>query len=74
MARTEEMKQAFRNEPRRCMDHGHKRATEQDRYPSAAAAVSISAQQENEEEQEEVMGRATKQQETASRRGAITEV
>ena len=47
MARTEEMKQAIRDEPRRRMDHGHKRATEQDRHPNAAA------QQEDEEEEEE---------------------
>ena len=41
---TEEIKQAIRDEPRRRMDHGHKRATEQDRHPNAAA--SASAQQE----------------------------
>ena len=50
-AATEEMKQAIRDEPRRRMDHGHKRATEQDRHPNAAA--SASAQQEDEEEEEE---------------------
>ena len=44
----EEIKQAIRDEPRRRMDHGHKRATEQDRHPNAAA--SASAQQEEEEQ------------------------
>ena len=33
------------------MDHGHKRATEQDRYPSAT--ISAPAQQEEDEEGEE---------------------
>ena len=51
IARTEAIRQAIRDEPRRRMDHGHKRATEQDRHPNAAA--SASAQQENEEEGEE---------------------
>ena len=49
-ARTEEMKQAIRDEPRRRMDHGHKRATEQDRHPDAA--TSGSAQQEEQEKDE----------------------
>ena len=47
-ALNEEIKQAIRDEPRRRMDHGHKRATEQDRHPNAAA--SASAQQEEEEQ------------------------
>ena len=51
LALTEEIKQAIRDEPRRRMDHGHKRATEQDRHPNAAA--SASAQQEQDEEEEE---------------------
>ena len=38
------------DEPRRRMDHGHKRATEQDRHPNAA--TSVSAQQEDEEKEE----------------------
>ena len=42
----EEMKQAIRDEPRRRMDHGYKRATEQDRNPNIA-----SAQQEDDEEE-----------------------
>ena len=50
VARTEEIKQAIRDEPRRRMDHGHKRATEQDRHPNAAA--SASAEQEEVEEQQ----------------------
>ena len=45
---TEEIKQAIRDEPRRRLDHGHKRATEQDRHPNAA--TSASAQQEAEDE------------------------
>ena len=49
VARTESIKQAIRDEPRRRMDHGYKRATEQDRHPNAAAA-SASAQQEEEEQ------------------------
>ena len=48
---TEEIKQAIRDEPRRRMDHGHKRATEQDWHPNAVA--SASAQQEEGEGQEE---------------------
>ena len=51
VAVTDEIKQAIRDEPRRRMDHGHKRATEQDRHPNAAA--SASAQQEDDEEEEE---------------------
>ena len=50
VADSEEMKQAIRDEPRRRMDHGHKRATEQDRHPNAA--VSASAQQEEGDEVE----------------------
>ena len=37
VAATEEIKQAIRNEPRRRMDHGHKRATEQDRHLNTEA-------------------------------------
>jgi hypothetical protein len=51
-ADSEEMKQAIRDEPRRRMDHGHKRATEQDWHPNAAA-TSASAQQEEVEEEEQ---------------------
>ena len=46
---TEEIKKAIRDEPRRRMDHGHKRATEQDRHPNSA-----SAQQEDGEEEVEM--------------------
>ena len=49
LARTEEIKQAIRDEPRRHMDHGHKRATEQDRQPNAA--TSAFAQQDDDEAQ-----------------------
>ena len=48
-ARTEEIRQVIRDEPRRRLDHGHKRATEQDRHPNAT--TSASAQQEDNEEQ-----------------------
>ena len=48
---TEEIKQAIRDEPRRRMDHGHKRATEQDRHPNAA--TSASAQQQEDEQEDE---------------------
>ena len=51
LADDEEIEQAIRDEPRRRMDHGHKRATEQDRHPNAA--TSANAQQEEEEEEEE---------------------
>ena len=47
----EEIKQAIRDEPRRRMDHGHKRATEQDRHLSAA--TSAAAQQEDEKQGEQ---------------------
>ena len=59
IAHTEEMKQAIRDEPRRRMDHGHKRATEQDRHPNAA--TSASAQQEEEHDQEEDEDQINKQ-------------
>ena len=58
-ALTEEMKQAIRDEPRRRMDHGHKRATEQDRHPNAAATAT--AQQEEEEQQGDKQVRCWKQ-------------
>ena len=47
----EEIEQAIRDEPRRRMDHGHKRATEQDRHPNSAE--STSAQEEDEEHEGE---------------------
>ena len=50
VTRNEEIKQAIRDEPRRRIGHGHKRATEQDRHPNAA--TSASAQQDDEEEEE----------------------
>ena len=51
VAVTDEIKQAIRDEPRRRMDHGHKRATEQDRHPNAAGLASTQ-QEEVEEEQQ----------------------
>ena len=47
-ARTERIKQAFRDEPRRRMDHGYKRATEQDPHLNAATAA-ITEQVEGED-------------------------
>ena len=52
IAANEEIKQAIREEPRRRMDHGHKRATEQDRHPNAT--TSASAPQEEADEEEEM--------------------
>ena len=51
MDTSEEIKQAIRDEPRRRMDHGHKRATEQDRHPTAAS--SASAEQEEAEDDDQ---------------------
>ena len=53
IARTEEIKQAIRDEPRRRMDEAPgKRATEQDRHPNVATSASVQ-QEENEEEVEQ---------------------
>ena len=60
---TEEIKQAIRDEPRRRMDHGHKRATEQDRHPNVA--VSASTQQEEGEEEDEQSNKRTRLEEGA---------
>ena len=46
IARNQEMKQAIRDEPRRRMDHGFKRAIELDPYSSATA---VATEQENDE-------------------------
>ena len=51
-ARTEEMKQAIRDESRRRLDHYHKRATEQDLHPNAAASASAQQEEETEDEQQ----------------------
>ena len=51
IARSEEIIQAIRDEPRRRMDHGHKRATEHDINPNTA--TSHFAQEEDEEKEEE---------------------
>ena len=72
VARTEEIKQAIRDEPRRRMDHGHKRATEQDRHPNAA--TSASAQHEDEEEREEQSNKRPRLEEDAqAEEGKIAE-
>jgi len=54
MTDDEEIKQAVRDEPRRRLDHGHKRATEQDRHPDAA--TSASAQEEEEQDVKQPAG------------------
>ena len=59
----EEIKQAIREEPRRRLDHGHKRVTEHDRHPDAA--TSASAQQDEEEEQEQDIKQAAGEGEVA---------
>ena len=51
VAANEEIRQAIRDEPRRRLDHGHKRATEQDRIPNATTITSGSAQHEEEKEE-----------------------
>ena len=51
VARTEEIKQAIRDEPRRRMDHGHKRATEQGRHPNSAPSASAQQEEEGDDEQ-----------------------
>ena len=63
VARTEEIKQAIRDEPRRCMDHGHKRATEQDRHPKTS--TSSYTQQDDEEEEEEPNNKRPRHEEGA---------
>ena len=49
----DDIAQAIRDEPRRRMDHGHKRATEQDRHPNAATSTSTQQEDEDEDEAEE---------------------
>ena len=48
-ARTEEIKQAIRDEPRRRMDHGFKRSTEKNRHLNADMAAAISVEWDEEE-------------------------
>ena len=47
VAAMEEMKQAIHDEPRRRMDHGHKRATEQDLHPNAATFAVMRQEEED---------------------------
>ena len=77
-ARSEEIRQAILDEPRRRMDHGHKRSTEQDRHP-IAAATSASAQKEEEEqgreeEEEEQPNKRPRLDDRAEAEGGITKV
>ena len=53
VATNEEIKQAIRDEPRRRMDHGHKRATEQDRHPNAVTFTSAVEDDEDSEPSDE---------------------
>ena len=46
----EDMKQAIHDEPRRRMDHGHKRATEEYRYPNVATSTSPHQEEAAEDE------------------------
>ena len=71
LAATEEIRQAIHDEPRRRMDHGHKRATEQDRHPIAAAATSANAQQK--EAGEEVEEENSNQKPDLGQEAAVTE-
>ena len=71
VARTEEMKQAIRDEPRRRMDHGYKRATEQDRHPNAAA--SANAQQEDEDEGDVQSNKQPRLDNVEAEEGKVTE-
>ena len=68
---TEEIKQAIRDEPRRRMDHGHKRATEQDRHPNAA--TSASAQQEEEEVGDEQSNKRPRLDEGSAEEGKVAD-
>ena len=52
-AATEEIKQAIRDEPRRRMDHGHKRATEQDEYLNVATSALLHQDHDGEEGEKE---------------------
>ena len=67
----EEIKQAIRDEPRRRMDHGHKRATEQERHPNAA--TSASTQQEVGDEEEQSYKKLRLEEGTISEEGKIAE-
>ena len=71
LADGEEIKQAILDEPRRRMDHGHKRATEQDRHPNAL--TSASAQQEDEEEEEEPSNKRPRLDEEETEEGKVAE-
>ena len=51
LADDEEIKQAIRDEPRRRLDHGHKRATEQDRHPNAAT---LQGEEEGDEQEQDI--------------------
>ena len=67
-AATEEIKQAIRDEPRRRMDEAPgKRATEQDRHPSAATSASA------QDEEVEGEGQNNKKPRLDERTGAVTE-
>ena len=70
-AETEEIRQAIRDEPRRRIDHGHKRATEQDRHPNAP--TSASAQQGVQAEEKEQEGKESNKRPRLNDEGALAE-
>ena len=67
VASNEEIKQAIRDESRRRMDHGHKRATEQDRHPNTT--LSGSAQQDEVDEEDEHVNKKLRLDEGAEAEG-----
>ena len=65
-AGTEEIKQAIRDEPRRRMDEAPgKRATEQDRHPTAATSASTQEENDGNEEDEEPSNKKSRLNEKA---------
>ena len=70
---TEEIKQAIRDEPRRRMDHGHKRATEQDRHLDTAASASTLQEGDDQEEDEESSSKKPRLDEGKAEEGKVAE-
>ena len=73
IARNEEIKKAIRDEPRRRMDHGHKRATEQDRHPNAATSASVQQEEDAEEEEEPSNKKPRLHEEAKAEEGTVAE-
>ena len=70
IADDEEIKQAIRDEPRRRMNHGHKRAT--GRHPKAAKSVSVQ-QEEGIEEEWEPSNKRLRFDESEAEEGKVAE-